>query len=177
MHISAFVGQELANIPLVEVSAQSWPFDFVAPLAAWFWIDTRFRRAAESAFAGLKSVNFEAIISCGCLDDVAVKCDERLLSGAYHRALLEILVPIHPQWQLECNELGQLRCLGSVGRRLEGQQFGMLDVFPDIRVLANHLEIDVAQLVTASETAGIDHERPRPRHHIRPKGLVSPQRR
>jgi hypothetical protein len=174
MRLSAFVGQELANVPLVEVSARSWPFDLVAPLAAWFWVDTGFRAAADGAFAELKSLEFEATIACGCLDDVSLKADERLLGNAYHRALLELVAPIHPRWQLGCNDLGQLCCSGPRGLRAEGQQFGMLQVFPDARVLANHFEINVVQLADASESVRTRHELSKP-HLVRRHGWAPTQ--
>ena len=176
MRLSTFVGRELASVPLVEVSVRSWPFDLVAPLAAWFWINTRFREAAEGAFARLKSLEFDSTISCGCLDDVPLKADERVLTNAYHRALLELVTPLHPQWQLECNDLGQLRCSGREGPRVEGHQFGMLQVFPDSRALADHLKIDVLQLVEASEWAGRRKESPNPQL-VRPHRRAPTQRR
>jgi hypothetical protein len=176
MRLSAFVGRELASIPLVEISVRSWPFDLVAPLAAWFWTNTRFRAAADGAFARLKSLEFDATISCGCLDDVPLKADERLLSNAYHRALLEIVTPLHPRWQLECSDLGQLRCSAREGCRVEGHQFGMLGVFPDSRALADHLKIDVVQLAEASEWAGLRKESPNPQL-VRPHWRAPTQRR
>jgi hypothetical protein len=165
MRLSAFVGQELASVPLVEVSVRSWPFDLVAPLAAWFWIDTRFRATADHAFTKLKSLEFEATIGCGCLDDIPLKADERLLGNAYHRSLLELLAPLRPRWQLGCNDLGQLCCSAAEGPRAEGQQFGMLAVFPDTRALAAHLEVDVVLLAEPSHLH-LHHQTPK-RHPLR----------
>jgi len=163
MRLSAFVGRELSSVPLAEISAREWPFDLVAPLAAWYWIDTRFRAAGERAFPKLKSLEFDATVSCSSLDDVPLKIDERVLSDAYHRALLELLTPIHPRWQLECNDLGQLRFSGRDGHRLAGHQFGMLAILPDSRALAEHLEIDVVLLSNASQWPGMRQEVPQPR--------------
>jgi hypothetical protein len=146
MAITAFVGRPLATVPLAEVAVRSWPFDLVAPLAAWYWVSTEYRSEAESAFVRLQSLHFEATIACGGFDDVALKADGCLLGCAYHRALLEIIAPVHPQWQLQCNDLGQLYLSGSNVGHVQGQQFGMLAVFPDIQGLADHLNIDLAQL-------------------------------
>ena len=162
MRLSDFVGLELGSLPLLEISVRSWPFELVAPLAAWFWINTSFRPAADNALAKLKLLEFDATISCAQLEDVPLKADERLLSNAYHRALLELVAPLQPHWRLECNDLGQLRWSGPEGRRAQGQQFGMLEVFPDSRALADHLKIDVRQLADLSDCAGMCDATPNP---------------
>lgn len=163
MRLSSFVGCELASVPAVEICVRDWPFELVAPLAAWFWIDTRFRAAAERAFPKLKSIEFDPTASCISLDDVPLKIDERGLRNAYHRTLLSLITPIHPGWKLESNDLGQLRISGRQGRRLGGHQFGMLAIFPDSRALAEHLEVDAALLSNASQWAGMRREGPHPR--------------
>lgn len=146
MSITAFVGRPLAAVPLAEVAVRSWSFDLVAPLAAWYWVSTGYRSEAESAFVRLQALDFEATIGCSTFEDVPLKADGCLLGRAYHRALLEIVASVYPQWQLQCNDLGQLFLSGSNMGRVQGQQFGMLAVFPDIRGLADHLNLDLAQL-------------------------------
>jgi hypothetical protein len=147
MGIAAFLDRPLCTVPLPEVAARSWPFELVAPLAAWYWISTQYRSEAEYAFTRLKAQGFEAIIACGSLDEMAVKADGRLLGRAYHRALLEIVCALYPQWQVQCDGLGQLCFAGSNVGRAQGQQFGMLAIFPDTHALAADLNVDLDQIV------------------------------
>jgi hypothetical protein len=153
MGIAAFLDRPLCTVPLAEVAARSWPFELVAPLAAWYWISTDHRSEAEYAFTHLKSLDFEAIVACRSLDEVPVKADGSLLGRAYHRALLEIVCALYPQWQVQCDDLGHLCFAGSNVGRAQGQQFGMLAVFPDTQALAVHLNVDLGQIARAYEEA------------------------
>jgi hypothetical protein len=151
MGITPFLDRPLCMVPLAEVAARSPPFELVAPLAAWYWISTDYRREAEYAYTHLKSLDFEAITACRSLDEMAVKADSSLLGRAYHRALLEIVSALYPQWQVQCNDLGHLCFAGSNVGRAQGQQFGMLAIFPDTQALAVHLNVDLPQIARKHE--------------------------
>jgi hypothetical protein len=146
MGIAAFLDRPLCTVPLAEVAARSPPFELVAPLAAWYWISTDYRSEAEYPFTHLKSLDFEAIIACRSLDEVPLTANGSLLSRAYHRALLEIVSALYPQWQVQCNDHGHLCFAGSNVGRAQGQQFGMLAIFPDTQALAVHLNVDLGQM-------------------------------
>ena len=80
-----------------------------------------------------------------------VKADGSLLGRAYHRALLEIVSALYPQWQVQCNDLGHLSFAGPTVGRAQGEQFGMLAIFPDTQALAVHLNADLGQIARTSE--------------------------
>lgn len=134
------IGQRLAEMDIAQISPHACPFELIAPLAAWYFIDTGYRHQAESSLVGLKAKGIEFLN--GPLGDLMNK-DPSLLANSYHRSLLETIRHAIPNWTLECDLLGHFYLLAPIGEitRGQGEQFGMLKVFFDSRELMNHLKL------------------------------------
>ncbi len=151
MGLEGFIDQPLARLPLAQICSRSWPFDLIAPLATWYWVSAACREPAQRSLGELQCYGFDALGGCHSLEDVARHVDGRILGNAYHRALIEAAAARGPEWRLRCNELGHLWIEGGGSVRAQGQQFGMLAVFPDRTALHSDLGLALPPHLLAGE--------------------------
>lgn len=142
MGLHAFTGSTLASLRTVELSPLAWPFEHIAPIAAYVFSRTSYRDHAQLVFENLKARRFEPLKHWESLEGLVRGSGEGALAGIYHRALLDTLAPRFPQATLErtARSYFYVRVGGLVDAIAVGEQCGMLAVFPCSDALSLHLE-------------------------------------